>query len=230
MIMEKLISLKEEEREVLLTVDIVNEGQKGKLFSIQAIMNIEYQMILAPFVERIMNTIQSSLKVVDLTKIMIKPGETVPYSIIDLFLDEDGVNIVSRFCQIDEKDLFSKGESFYKELNDTLIEMVKYTNNLLNDYAELKDSEKIYSPKEFSFMYMNRDGKWIYDGFQRLDRDIPEQKREVHELCLRGIHDKLLQMVNAKSYLDKNDLLIKFVSDGFSVDDIQVATHNFGFR
>lgn len=230
MIMEKLMNLKEKESEVLLTVDAVNEGQKGKLFSIHAVLNIEYQMILSPFIDKIMNCIQASLKVLDLTKLTIKPGESIPYAIIELFLDEDGVNIRNRFCQIDEKDLLRSGEKFYKELIDTSGEMVKYINEMLNDYAELKDSNKIYPPKEFSFLYVNDGKQWTYDGFQRLDRDIPEQKREVYDLCTRGIHEKLLQIVNAKGYLDKDRLFIKFISDGFSVDDIKVATRNFSFR
>lgn len=225
------MNLKEGENEVLLTIDVVNEGDKGKLFSVKAVMNVEYQMILSPFVEMIMKCIQSSFKVVDLTKLMVKPGEIVPYAIIELFLDEDGVNIKSKFCEISEKDLFDKGEAFYKELNNTLIEMVQYTNELINDYAELKDNNKIYSPKEFSFIYGKQSGQWVYEGIQRLsDRDIFEQKAQANDLVARGIDKRLLQIVNSASYLKNDKLLIRFLSDGFSVDDIQVGTHNLSFR
>lgn len=95
--------------------------------------------------------------------------------------------------------------------------MVQYANELINDYAELKDNNKIYPPKEFSFIYGKQDGKWIYEGTQRLsDRNIFEQKAQVNDLIARGIDEILLQMINSGSYIEN--------------DKIQLGTINYNFR
>jgi hypothetical protein len=224
---EELLDLKENERLTLLEVSFKQTGTKeSPKLTLQVEVDSDYMMVIAPFVDDILETLKASLEIVDMEKLLKQTEMVIPYANIQLFADENGVNIGSRFYQIEEEELMEKGKELYLHLNYFMDKMLESINQLVDEYAEMKDNEEIYSPREFQFLYRKVNKEWEYDSFVRMtDRMISEQKREIHGLISRGIDKKLLAIANANVHNQMRRLAIKFYSDGLSVNGFQVAEY-----
>ncbi|PLS19280.1 hypothetical protein CVD28_02385 [Bacillus sp. M6-12] len=222
---EELLCLEEGKKVSLLEVYLNNKSPKTVAqFSLGVEMDADYVMFLSPFIENIMECLKESMYVVDIEKLLSQEGEKIPFAMIQLFADENGFNVGSRFYQIEEEDLKKKGLHFYAKLNTLLEELIEYVNQLVEEYAIMKDNEKIYSPREFQFLYQKVNGQWEYDTFVRMtDRMISEQKGEIHGLLTREIDKKLLAITNANEHIETRRLAIKFYSDGLSINAVEMA-------
>lgn len=228
---ESLFKVKEGELLTLLRVDIqLKPFLAEPTIGIDIEVENDYAMFVAPFTMEIKTVIEESLKLMDLQKFLSQKQTKAPYAEIALYIDENGVNVGSRFHWIENEVLMGqgmKGVALHHKLNKLLDEIVVYVTELMDEYALMKDNDEIYTPREFRFIYRKENGAWNYEGFVRMaDRQISLQKSEISKLLSKDIDVKLLVLNNAEEYLENNRLQIQFYSDGLSINNMKIGSYN----
>lgn len=226
--LNKLLCLKEADFEILLEVSLIKTIKYDKPnWSIEAIANEDYAIILAPYSNRIMDCIVKALKAYDLSKLLKLEEKTFPFISVVLTMDENDATINGKFYFIDKLNSENKSEvDLIATFSDVFYEVSLYANSLINEYAELRDDNKLFRLSEFQFIYKrDKSNNWRYDAFARLvDRPIFQQKKEVYDLLSRNFEEKLLSIIRIKPYDNNQTLAIKFFSDGFDVIGIQTCS------
>lgn len=219
---DRLLNLKEGEKEQILYMDLVKKGEQIT-FDFKA--REGYDSILIPYREKIIKCIIQSLRMFGIERLTKSKDFRIPYAVVYLFMDEEELSASIKFFEIKNEDVIKNNLKFYQDLTEIFCEVVNKVNEDIDRYAELKDDNEIFEIREFTFIYSKIDNEWNYINFQRYaDREIPEQKRDVMKLLNQGVAEKLLEMVGLEDIKDKDTLLIKFDSDGYSTKIKSIGT------
>jgi len=147
------------------------------------------------------------------------------------YTSDDDIKLSYKLLQLDNlKANSSDSKEFLTLIKKDIDNIAGRLNELYCDYLKLEDSGKLFSPKEFQFIYSRSETSrvWEYESFVRqTDRPIPQQKVEVQSLIQQEVDKKVCNTVNlsSNSYKEANKLAIKFKSDGFHFTSVQLGIY-----
>lgn len=216
-----LMNLKEGEKLAILNIAL---GKEGKRLSLHFDTENGYKQYIQPYKHKIMDCISESLNILGLEVIDNLVDGEIHYANVSLFVEEGILSYSINLFEFEDNNIEAKDTNFYKNLNYILGDIVVEVNNDFNKHVELLEEGKLFEPREFTFIYHITNNGLVYFRFGRYeDRDVNEEKRDVETLLNQGVDKKIANMLREEDFNESEVLLVRFISDGFSVAPIDIT-------